>query len=149
MNNYILAGLIILTALACLGCGNSTDFPVARAGGILMHEGQPIANVMVQFSPVRTGDSAIVGARAFGITDADGRFVLATYDARRGDGAIVGKHDVRVYATPETDRNLPASLAPNVLKTVEVVSGRRQTNDFTIELPTRAPRERLVIPEDD
>jgi hypothetical protein len=147
MNNYIFAVLVILTALACLGCGNSTDFPVAKTEGVVMCEGLPVANVRVEFSPVRTGESAIVGARGFGITDADGRFVLATYDGRRGDGAIVGKHDVRVYATPDTDRDTPASLAPNVLKTVEVERGK--ANNFTIELPKRAPRERLIIPSDD
>jgi hypothetical protein len=148
MNNYILAGLIILTALACLGCGNSGDFQVAKAEGIVLHAGLPLALVAVEFAPVGNGGSAITGARAWGATDENGRFVLATYDALRKDGAIVGKHNVRISATTDTDRNTTAALSPyNIVTEVEVVRGK--PNNFTFELPRRAPRERLIIPRDD
>ena len=148
MNNYILAGLVILTALACLGCSSSTDFPVAKAEGIVLHEGQPVAYVAVEFAPVGNSGSAVTGARAWGATDENGKFVLATYDAVKKDGAIVGKHNVRVSATPDTDRNTTAALSPfNIVTEVDVVRGK--PNNFTFELPRRAPRERLVIPRDD
>jgi hypothetical protein len=148
MNNYILTGLIILTALACLGCGNSTAFPVAKVEGIVLHEGQPVPRVQVSFAPVLTGQSIVAGARGSGVTDENGRFVLATYDYLRSDGAVVGKHQVYVVPTEDTDRNTPAALSRyNAVKEVEVVRGKQ--NNFTIELPRRAPRERLIIPSDD
>jgi len=144
MNNFILAGLIILTALACLGC-NKTAFPVANVEGVVLCEGQPVPFVRVSFDPIR-GESVIVGVRAQGITDENGRFVLSSYGTN--DGAVVGRHEVRVDATQATDRNTPAALSEyNLVTEIEVESGKR--NEFTIEIPRRGPRDRLVIPDGD
>jgi hypothetical protein len=137
----------MLTVLACLGCSNS-DFPTAKATGIVVCEGEPVANVAVRFSPMRAGDSAISGARAWAQTDENGKFVLSTYDSTKEDGAIIGKHEVYVWATPETSNSTPAALSISEKVTeVEVVKGKK--NDFTIELRKRAPREQLVIPTND
>lgn len=148
MNKSILVCFIGFVVLACLGCGNSGDFPLAKAGGVVLCEGQPVANVNLRFAPMQTGKSAIVGARAWGTADANGKFVLSTYDATKQDGAVVGKHEVYVWATSETDRNTFAALSEfEKVTEVEVVKGKK--NDFTIELRKRAPREQLVIPDPD
>ena len=143
MNNYILAGLILLTALACFGC-NKTAFPVAQVEGIVLCDGQPVPFVRVSFDPIRT-DSVIVGVRAQGITDENGRFALSTYGTN--DGAVVGRHEVRVSATQATDRDTPAALSEfTMVMEAEVERGKR--NEFTIDVPVRGARERLIIPED-
>lgn len=93
----VLAGLA-LTALAT-GCGGG-DFATATAGGRLMCDGRPVANVTVIFEPIASGNSALSGKQALAETDAQGEFQLSTYSTR--DGAVVGKHRVRV-AAPDRD----------------------------------------------
>jgi len=147
INKSLPACFIMLTLAACFGCGNSGDFPLAKARGIVLCEGQPVANVNLRFAPIQTGKSAIVGARAWGTADANGKFVLSTYDSTKQDGAVIGKHEVFVWATSDTDRNTPAALSEfEKVTEVEVVKGKK--NDFTIELRKRAPREQLVIPSE-
>jgi len=142
MNNSILVSLIILTALACCGC-NKTAFPVAKVEGIVLCDGQPVPFVRVSFDPIRT-ESVIVGVRAQGITDENGRFVLSTYGVN--DGAVIGKHEVRVCATQATEKNTSASLSEfTMIMEAEVEKGKK--NDFTIDVPVRDKRVRLVIPD--
>jgi len=146
MNNYILACLIVLTALTCLGCSDSNPFPVAKVEGIVMCDGQPVPDVLVQFDPVRTGSSALVGKRSQAVTNGDGQFVLTTYN--RNDGAIVGKHEVRVAATQTTAKDCPAALSLyDTVTEVEVEKGKK--NIFTIDVPVRDRRVRLAIPDGD
>jgi hypothetical protein len=129
------------------GCNDSSRFPLAKASGVVICEGQPVAHVDLRFSPVRTGNSAISGARAMATTDENGKFVLSTYDSTKKDGAIIGKHEVYVWATPETRSDTPAALSTSeVVTEVEVMKGKK--NEFTIELRKRAPREVLVIPDE-
>lgn len=87
-----------LTAMAT-GCGGG-DFATAAAGGRLTCDGQPVANATVIFEPLATGNSALTGKQAIAETDAQGEFQLSTYSTR--DGAVVGKHRVRV-AAPDRD----------------------------------------------
>ena len=142
MNNYILASVIILTALACFGC-NKTAFPIAQVEGIVLCEGQPVPFVRVSFDPIRT-DSVIVGVRAQGITDENGRFVLSTYGVN--DGAVVGRHEVRVSATQATNGGTPASLSEFTM-VMEAEVEKSKKNDFTIDVPIRDRRVRLEIPD--
>ena len=77
-----------------LGCGAGGDFPTAPASGKVICEGKPVPHVMVFFEPLETGKSAIVGRSGFAIAEEDGTFVISSYG--KNDGAVIGKHRVRV-----------------------------------------------------
>jgi hypothetical protein len=77
----------------CFG-GGLEKFPVAPVKGRVLCDGQPVPHAYVHFEPLQSGTSAIVGKAAFGMADAQGNFVLSTYGDE--DGAVVGKHRVRV-----------------------------------------------------
>ena len=51
-------------------------------------------HVMVFFEPLQEGKSALVGKQGIAFAEEDGTFVISTYGT--GDGAVVGKHRVRV-----------------------------------------------------
>jgi hypothetical protein len=85
--------LILLTAVLA-GCGGGGEFKVAATEGRVVCEGQPVPFATVFFEPLHGEKSAITGKSAVGYADAEGHFVLTTYD--QNDGAVVGKHRVRV-----------------------------------------------------
>lgn len=92
---------IVWGALALLLCGcQKGDFAVSPVTGVVLCEGQPVANAIVFFQPVSKGESKskLVGKQGFSYTDDQGRFSIGTYDT--ADGAVVGKHSVRVAAGP-------------------------------------------------
>ena len=79
----------------CVGCGSGVEkFQVARTEGVVLCNDEPVANAQVYFEPLVTGKSAKVGKQGFAFSDADGTFKLSTYG--NNDGAVVGKHRVRV-----------------------------------------------------
>lgn len=89
--------LALLALTPLLGCQKS-EFPTANVTGVVMCEGQPVVNAIVFFQPVPRGEIVRVGKQGFSYTDAQGRFRIGTYDT--DDGAVVGKHSVRVAAGP-------------------------------------------------
>ncbi len=137
-----------LSLLCCglVGCGKSNDFSVTKITGVVLCEGQPIANVKVSFFPVEVDkNQPIVGKSGQGQTQADGTFSISTY--KPGDGAVLGKHDVRVAALKKTAPDCPADLsATGTVTTVDVVKGGE--NHFTINVPKRDPRKKLELPEE-
>lgn len=76
---------VAVLATAAVGCGPT--YNLTPAGGVLTIDGQPAADIQVQFLPV--GNE---GPTSFAITDEQGRFTLRTTDG--ADGAMVGKHKV-------------------------------------------------------
>jgi|GEM_PF-2054304 len=94
-----LAGCYFFVLPLLPGCGGSGDFPVAKVTGRVMCEGQPVGGCAVYFEPLRSGGaeaSALVGKPAFAFSQPDGTFVLSTSELGANDGAVVGKHRVRV-----------------------------------------------------
>jgi hypothetical protein len=85
-------GLACLAAGGCvalIGCGRQAN--VVPVGGRVMVDGQPLANVAVNFAPLTGG---LDGAYAsYGKTDTDGRYTLKLVDNGRR-GAMVGKSRV-------------------------------------------------------
>ena len=83
--------------LACLvGC-SSGDFPTAQVTGRVLCEGQPVEGAMVYFEPIKSDSSnAMTGKQGFSYTDAEGKFNISTYDPGGQDGAVIGRHRVRV-----------------------------------------------------
>jgi len=136
--------ILVIFVLACIGCGEN-PFPVAKVEGTVTCDGNPVAFAQVNFSPKRTDKSAIVGKSAIAYTDEKGKFVLSTYGTN--DGAVVGKHEVTVGATSETDKNCPATLSR--YKAVQEYDVTKKKNVVAIDLPVRDRRVPLEIPSED
>ena len=91
----------LLALLFLVGCGGG-DAEVANrpktlpAGGTVTRQGQPVEGATVTFIPTSAGVPGQAGAApsATGITDAEGKFQLTTYEA--ADGAVPGSYKVTV-----------------------------------------------------
>jgi hypothetical protein len=81
-------------AAALTGCGQ-TEFTVTPLRGTVLCKGRPVAEGLVQFSPVSTGNP-MSGKTGAGEIASDGSFVVTTYS--QGDGAVIGK--CRITAGP-------------------------------------------------
>lgn len=73
--------------VASVGCGPSLPRTMPISGVVTL-DGEPVEGASVLLIPVAGGHPAT------GVTDAEGKFVLSTFDA--GDGAIVGQHGIAV-----------------------------------------------------
>lgn len=85
----------LLGLLPLPGCGGSPDVDVpdtAAASGVVLYQGKAVNEADVTFHPQGEGHPGV------GRTDAEGRFVLTTYDAE--DGAVVGTHAVTIRLMP-------------------------------------------------
>ena len=80
---------MVLVLSGCGGSGNPETHPVS---GIVLHNGQPLPNVVVTFYPEK-------GRSATGRADNNGRFTLTTFEP--DDGALPGQHKVTVTPVPE------------------------------------------------
>jgi len=131
-------GGIAMVAAGCLGVGcGGGDFSTASTSGRVVCEGQPVPHATVIFEPLATGKSALTGKQGIGETDDNGEFQLSTYGTR--DGAVVGKHRVRV-APPDRDSypdlKCECDLNPEVdVMQAEVRAG--ESNRFEISLKRR------------
>lgn len=96
---------------------------------------------MVFFEPLQTGKSALVGKAAFATAEADGTFVLSTYGTK--DGAVVGKHRVRVGPPHPEDypRYKCACVLNSEIDVMEVDVKKGQTNEFEIVLKKKTGQE--------
>jgi hypothetical protein len=131
-------GTIVTLLLAGFaGCSDGIKkFPVAPASGVLLCEGEPVKMAQVNFEPIATGNSANIGKPAFDFTDEQGRFVLSTYGD--GDGAVIGKHNVRVAEDSQNRCNCVARLDVTLMQ-VDVKSDG--PNEFKIELTKKVGNE--------
>jgi hypothetical protein len=140
--------VIVASVMALAGCGTGGDFPTAPTSGRVVCQGQPVPHVMVFFEPLEAGKSALVGKQGFAIANADGTFTLSTYG--EGDGAVVGKHSVRVgrpHAETYPRFTCPCYLNPDVeLMVVEVKKG--QENEFELVLKKKTAQDPPVRRED-
>jgi hypothetical protein len=91
--NYGLWALVALALFA--GCGDGrTKFDTATTTGTVTCDGKPVAGAMVFFEPLQAGESAVAGKSGVGVTDENGVYTVSTYGTK--DGAVIGKHRVRV-----------------------------------------------------
>ncbi|NQT18001.1 MAG: sulfatase-like hydrolase/transferase [Planctomycetes bacterium] len=105
--------------------------------GVLMLDGFPVAGATVTFSPMPAGASR--GHAAYGVTDAVGRFKLATFVPV--DGAAPGRYMVAVALEARDERGEVTSLVPKRYAdprtselTVQVAAG---DNRFDFHLVSR------------
>lgn len=86
------AWLCIVTLLAFGGCGAKGP-KLGQVTGKVTLDGQPLANVIVTFTPVAGGIAST------GITNSQGEYELV---CQQGKGALVGQHKVSVRSQPPT-----------------------------------------------
>jgi hypothetical protein len=125
--------------LSLAGCAPEETHPeTAKVSGVVLYQGEPVAQAEVTFRPEGEGDNGL------GRTDAQGKFVISTYGQQ--DGAVVGKHVVTVQLFPEgglpgaevesTDTTpIPPKYADPAATPLseEVKSGANNEFEFTLE----------------
>jgi hypothetical protein len=99
---------VALTSVSCAKSARKSVFPVS---GQVRIDGKPIPHAFVVFHP--QGVTGADDIRPHAQADADGSFLLSTYDST--DGAPVGAYRITVekYKAPtEADRGPPLNLLP-------------------------------------
>lgn len=98
--------------VGCFGGSNDSNRPtVVKATGTVTHKQQPVEGATVLFVPADGGHAAT------GMTDANGKFQLMTFDP--SDGAVPGKYTVAISkydmstANPELEDDLANELLPD------------------------------------
>lgn len=116
--------LAVLAACAAgAGCAGTTA--VAPVAGLVTLNGKPLAGASVEFQPI---GSQGVDPGSMAKTDKDSRFVLKMQLPPFREGAVRGKHQVRIYVYTEL-------TAP----TLDADSGGRKKS-ATVPLPLIPPR---------
>ena len=145
----LMLGITIVALATLSGCSGGGDFSTAKVTGRVVCEGQPVGNVLVFFEPLTQGNNALVGKQGIGRAIADGTFQVSTYGTN--DGAVVGKHRVRVgWMEGQADGSCPCVVdSENDVLEVEVVAGEQ--NEFEVVLPKKTGKERpsLDVEDDD
>jgi hypothetical protein len=90
----------IVLSIVATGCRPAVRFPVAPVSGRVTFDGVPAARVMVQFSPLGSGE---VGPPSVGTADDDGRFTLLLCRQNAGAGAVVGEHVMSIAGVEAYD----------------------------------------------
>jgi hypothetical protein len=98
MRRFWLGVSFAVTTGVLAGCNSGPA--LAPVSGVVTLNGKPYSNAVVSFQPVAsgTGENINPGKGSSGTTDANGRFILR-YNGNR-EGAIVGKHMVRITTMP-------------------------------------------------
>ena len=137
---WIAAALMTMVAA---GCGDGREKKdIAPTEGTVMCEGQPVPFVSVFFEPLNVGKNANVGKQAIGYCDDKGHFVLSTYDT--DDGAVVGKHRVRVgrpLGEPRPNFKCDCALSESIdVMEVDIAAGKTTTIEGVLKKATRADK---------
>jgi hypothetical protein len=123
--------VLLLLATLLLGCSQG-DFPTAKVEGVVLCEGKPVAGAAVYFEPLQTADKKmIVGKQGFAFTDENGKFKISTYFPGQNDGAVVGKHRVRV-GRGDAKCNCSMNDEKDLMQ-VEVKEGQVNTFELVLE----------------
>jgi hypothetical protein len=135
-----IATVLAYAAVIFAGCGSSQPSNVGHVSGKVSLEGQPLADAVVTFSPVKDG-----GSSALGRTDSSGNYELSY--ASGVEGAELGENRVSVSTFDEGDPDGDPPR-PKVLEKVPVKYNaqtelirevRAGNNQFDLELKTDGP----------
>jgi hypothetical protein len=123
--------ILLLIAAFFVGCSKG-DFPTAKVEGVVLCEGKPVAAAAVYFEPLQTPEKKmIVGKQGFAFTDDSGKFKISTYFPGQNDGAVVGKHRVRV-GRGDAKCNCSMNEEKDIMQ-VEVKEGQVNTFELVLE----------------
>jgi hypothetical protein len=106
--------LPVLVVLCLAGCGSGAGYKLAPVSGKVTLDGQPLAGATVTFQPEASSKEGTAGPGSAAVTDAAGKFVLQTAEAKRRPGAVVGKHTVRLSGVQDQRAPDDDSARPKV-----------------------------------
>jgi hypothetical protein len=86
---FLAAGALLAAIVSCSG-----GQKYAPVSGVVTIDGVPYPDAVISFQPIGTSGNPNPGRGSSAYTDANGRFVLKSDNG--ADGAIVGKHLVRI-----------------------------------------------------
>lgn len=101
---------LLAATLLPIGCGGESRIAVHPVQGRIVDGGQPLVGAMVVFHPT---DVTLAELSPRGTTDADGRFVLTTFDT--ADGAPAGDYVITVLKFETVEGPNGIEPGPNVL----------------------------------
>jgi hypothetical protein len=128
---------LVISAACCGGCsvptGAADRLPTAPVSGVVTYKGKPLEGATVTFIPSTNP------VPAYGLTDAEGKFQLTTYE--QDDGAIIGEHFVTI---DKTTGSTPPATPPS--------TGNNDPEDFDNYVPpslgvTPPPVVTYLVPE--
>jgi hypothetical protein len=134
---FLLALAGMLTSCA-MGCGGNERRSVVPASGIVRIDGRPQRKLSVLFFPAG-------GRPAGGVTDAEGRFRLTTFEP--GDGALIGEHAVTISPIEDPPIYMPqdkSKVTPAVKVTFPTIPAKyfeRATTDLKQTVTAAGPNE--------
>lgn len=131
--------LLSLTAICSLGCGGYSHSGAVSVSGMVTMDGSPVPYVEVAFES-ETKPSA------FGITDENGQYELAT--RRYGAGALPGEYKIKIHPVEASanDGNGTTEEIPKVYGTSGyqsvTIHGDQGQSVFDIELSSKPPKSK-------
>lgn len=134
----LLLGLCILTLVGC-GDGKIARHPVE---GKVLVNGKPVEDAMVVFCPVG-GSDELQKVRPAGKTDANGNFVLTTFE--KEDGAPAGEYQVMIRWEGNSGPRAPGKQYANPKKsglTATVKSEKTTLDPFELSVEKSNRRRR-------
>ena len=139
-----LSVLIAFSLVVIVGCGERRDYELAPVSGHVTVNGKPMPGLVINFQPRgKTPEDLTPGPGSFATIDEQGRYSLRTADEHNEEGAVVGKHVVRLIVPDsmrggDSDADDPALRSRVVLPkkavdgstTFEVLSGGTDEADL-------------------
>lgn len=104
--SWALASLMIAVAG---GCSGGAKF--APVSGVVKVNGKPYGKALVSFQPMATDGNPNPGRGSSAYTDGGGRFTLMSDGTQ--DGAIVGKHIIRIRSVDKVVEELVSEPSPD------------------------------------
>ena len=125
---------VAFSLLLIVGCGGRDYELVPVSGRITLNE-EPLAGINVSFQPKgKTPKDLLPGPGSYGRADADGRYSLKTADLENDEGAVVGKHVVRLIVPDEMRGGDPDDDMPSGTPQI-VLPKRAQDGSVEFEVP--------------
>lgn len=99
---------VILLLFLAAGCTPEHVMQTAPVSGSVTCGGKTLTEGYITFTPIPDASANVAksGKSGYAVIQSDGTYVVTTYN--EGDGAIPGRHEVRVYKPdPEDDEQAP------------------------------------------
>lgn len=111
MRKFMAFAVFVPSLFGVIGCGES-KYTFAPVTGKVTLNGKPLEGASVEFQPLPPSAGVDPGTGSMAVTDKEGRFTLKSQLDPNTTGAVVGKHQIRIYLytahTPGEDRDADA-----------------------------------------